>query len=148
MSKKEKYESLLPAAAALVGDERDMIANMANISALVHERMGFQWTGFYIVRGEELVLGPFQGHPACIRIRRGRGVCGSSWERQETLVVDDVFEFPGYIACSGETQSEIVVPVWKGGEVIAVLDIDSEKKCTFDAEDAKALEELVKLFDR
>ena len=125
--------------------ESDMIANMANVSALIHREFGFWWTGFYRVCDGELVLGPFQGPVACTRIPYGKGVCGSSWQRSETIVVPDVEEFPGHIACSSESRSEIVVPVWKDGAIIAVLDIDSERTDTFDQTDKVWLEKIVSL---
>ena len=125
--------------------ESDMIANMANISALIHREFSFWWTGFYRVCGHELVLGPFQGPVACTHIPYGKGVCGSSWQRSETIVVPDVEEFPGHIACSSESRSEIVVPVWKDGAIIAVLDIDSERTDTFDQTDKVWLEKIVSL---
>ena len=124
-TKQERYEALLPQIKAVVEEEADLIANMANLAAMLHETFGFWWTGFYRVEGEELVLGPFQGPMACTRIRKGRGVCGTAWLKEETQVVPDVDKFPGHIACSSASRSEIVVPVWKGEEIIAVLDIDS-----------------------
>ena len=126
-----------------LGDETDPVARMANLVALVHERMHFFWTGFYRVQGEQLVLGPFQGPSACFRIGFGKGVCGSAWKEKRTLVVPDVEEFPGHIACSSLSRSEIVVPVFTAGEVSAVLDIDSKELSTFDATDALWLEKMV-----
>lgn len=125
--------------------ENDLTANMANLSAMIHQAFGFWWTGFYRVAGEELVLGPFQGPIACTRIGYGKGVCGSAWQRGETIVVPDVEQFPGHIACSSESRSEIVVPVWREGRIIAVLDIDSEKIGTFDQTDRIWLEKIVSL---
>lgn len=125
--------------------ENDLTANMANLSAMIHREFGFWWTGFYRVCNEELVLGPFQGPIACTRIAYGKGVCGTAWKRQETIVVPDVEEFPGHIACSSESRSEIVVPVWRDDKVIAVLDIDSEKLGTFDETDKVWLEKIVRL---
>ena len=145
MVKEEKYIQILKEAASLVEGETDLIANMANLAALVHESMGFWWTGFYIVRGEELVLGPFQGPIACTRIRFGRGVCGTAWQRGETVIVPDVGQFPGHIACSSQSRSEIVVPVFAEGKVAAVLDIDSRFLNTFNETDARCLEQLVRL---
>lgn len=145
MVKEEKYIQILKEAASLVEGETDLIANMANLAALVHESMGFWWTGFYIVRGEELVLGPFQGPIACTRIRFGRGVCGTAWQRGETVIVPDVGQFPGHIACSSQSRSEIVVPVFADGKVAAVLDIDSRFLNTFNETDARYLEQLVRL---
>lgn len=143
MTKEEKYISILPQAAALLEGEDDIIANMANLSALLHQAFGFWWTGFYRVAGKELVLGPFQGPLACVHIPFGRGVCGTAWKNGETVVVPDVEEFPGHIACSSESRSEIVVPVKKGGEIVAVLDIDSRELGCFDDIDRKYLEEIV-----
>ena len=142
-SKKELYENLLPQIKALVEGENDIIANMANISACLKDTFNFWWVGFYRVIGEELVLGPFQGPLACTRIRKGKGVCGTAWQKAETIVVPDVDEFPGHIACSSLTKSEIVVPVFKDGKIIAVLDIDSERTANFDDVDKEFLEKLV-----
>ena len=143
MTKEEKYSSILPQAAALLEGEDDNIANMANLSALLHQAFGFWWTGFYRVVGKELVLGPFQGPLACTHIPFGRGVCGTAWKNGETVIVPDVEEFPGHIACSSESRSEIVVPVKKGGEIVAVLDIDSRELGCFDDIDRKYLEKIV-----
>ena len=142
-SKKELYENLLPQIKALVEGENDMIANMANISACLKDTFNFWWVGFYRVINDELVLGPFQGPLACTRIRKGKGVCGTAWQRAETVIVPDVDEFPGHIACSSLTKSEIVVPVFKDGKIIAVLDIDSERTANFDDVDKEFLEKLV-----
>lgn len=128
-----------------LGDETDPVARMANLVALVHERMHFFWTGFYRVQGEQLVLGPFQGPEACFRIGFGKGVCGSAWKEQRTLVVPDVEAFPGHIACSSLSRSEIVVPVFEGGIITSVLDIDSKELAMFDATDALWLEKIVTL---
>ena len=136
----------MPQIAAVVSDESDLIANMANVAAMLHETFGFWWTGFYRVVGEELVLGPFQGPMACTRIRKGRGVCGTAWAEETTQVVPDVDRFPGHIACSSASRSEIVVPVWKDKKVIAVLDIDSAQLATFDDTDRRYLEQIVQLF--
>ena len=144
MTKEEKYQALLPQIEGLVAGEPDLIAKMANVAALLHEEFGFWWTGFYRVVGDELVLGPFQGPIACIRIAYGRGVCGTAWQRGETVIVPNVHEFPGHIACSSATNSEIVVPIVSGGTVIAVLDIDSTDYGTFDATDRQYLEQMVK----
>ena len=141
-SKAEKYASLLPQIEAVVGAESDLIANMANVASMIHETFHFWWTGFYRVIGEQLVLGPFQGPMACTRIRRGRGVCGTAWEQGETVVVPDVEQFPGHIACSSASRSEIVVPIKVNGEVVAVLDIDSERYSTFDDTDRLWLEKV------
>lgn len=143
--KTEKYQMIYKQVRSLLDDESDMVANMANISAILHHEFKFWWTGFYRVCGDELVLGPFQGPVACTRIPFGKGVCGSAWQRAETIVVPDVEEFPGHIACSSESRSEIVVPVWQNGRIIAVLDIDSEHLGTFDATDKLWLEQIVSL---
>lgn len=143
MTKEEKYRQILPQIAALVAGEKDMIANMANIVAVLHETFGFWWTGFYRVEGEELVLGPFQGPIACTRIPYGRGVCGTAWAQDRTIIVPDVHDFPGHIACSSASKSEIVVPVRRNNQIIAVLDIDSADYNTFDAIDRQYLEQIV-----
>ena len=145
MTKADKYKELYKQLDSLLKGENDQIANMANMAALIHETFGFWWTGFYIVKGEQLVLGPFQGPIACTRIPYGKGVCGTSWQRQETIVVPDVEEFPGHIACSSLSRSEIVVPVFSNNEVYAVLDIDSKELATFDETDKEWLEKIVKL---
>ena len=142
------YAELLPQIEAVVSAESDMIANMANVSAILKEAFGFWWVGFYIVKatdaGEELVLGPFQGPLACTRIKKGRGVCGTAWDKGETIIVPDVEQFPGHIACSSLSRSEIVVPVFApGGNVMAVLDIDSEHLATFDVTDKEWLEKML-----
>ena len=144
-TKQERYEALLPQIKAVVEDEPDLIANMANVAAMLHETFGFWWTGFYRVQGEELVLGPFQGPMACTRIKKGRGVCGTAWAEAQTQVVPDVDQFPGHIACSSASRSEIVVPIFKEGEVIAVLDIDSAQLNTFDQTDRRYLEQVVEM---
>ena len=143
--KAEKYALLYKQVAALVKGESDNIANMANIAAMIHSTFGFWWTGFYRVVGEQLVLGPFQGPLACSRIAYGRGVCGTAWKEQATQVVPDVELFPGHIACSSLSRSEIVVPVWRDGVVAGVLDIDSEHLATFDEVDKEWLEKIVEL---
>lgn len=125
--------------------EKDLIACMANVAAMLHETFRFWWTGFYRVVAGELVLGPFQGPMACTRIRKGRGVCGTAWEKEETQVVPDVEQFPGHIACSSASRSEIVVPVVSKGMVVAVLDIDSEHLATFDETDRRYLEQVAAL---
>ena len=149
-SKVERYAALLPQIESVVEDEPDQIARMANVAAMLHETFHFWWTGFYRVvndnEKQQLVLGPFQGPLACTRIRRGRGVCGTAWDRNETQVVPDVDKFPGHIACSSASRSEIVVPVHNSeGRVTAVLDIDSAELATFDDTDRQWLEEIVKL---
>ena len=142
-NKEEKYRELLPQLHALVSTETDLIANLANVAAALKQTFGFFWVGFYLVKGEELVLGPFQGPIACTRIRKGRGVCGAAWAKAETLVVPDVDAFPGHIACSSLSRSEIVVPlIRENGEVWGVLDIDSESLNTFDEIDARFLGEI------
>ncbi|MBO5866342.1 MAG: GAF domain-containing protein [Bacteroidaceae bacterium] len=141
--KEEKYALLYKQIAALVEGESDIIANMANVSAMIHHTFGFWWTGFYRVIGEGLILGPFQGPLACSRIAYGRGVCGTAWKEARTQVVPDVEQYPGHIACSSASKSEIVVPLFKGGEVVAVLDIDSEHLATFDDTDRYWLEKIV-----
>lgn len=143
-SKEEKYRALLPQLKSLIEGEDDLIANLANVSAALKETFHFFWVGFYRVQGEELVLGPFQGPIACTRIRKGRGVCGTSWAKAETLIVPDVDAFPGHIACSSLSRSEIVVPLIRRGvnEVWGVLDIDSENLNSFDEIDARFLEEV------
>ena len=144
-SKEEKYAVLFEQIRSLAEGEDDVIANMANISSMIHQTFGFWWTGFYRVCGQELVLGPFQGPLACSRIRYGRGVCGTAWKEAETIVVPDVDQFPGHIACSSASRSEIVVPVFdaEGKEVKAVLDIDSAELGTFDETDKIWLEKIV-----
>ena len=144
-TKQERYEALLPQIESVVEDENDLIANMANVAAMLHETFGFWWTGFYRVEGEELVLGPFQGPMACTRIRKGRGVCGTAWAKKATQVVPDVEQFPGHIACSSASRSEIVVPVFHEGQVIAVLDIDSNRLATFDNTDRCYLEQIAQI---
>ena len=143
--KQEKYERLLPQVKALCEGEDDGIAKMSNVSALLHAEFGFWWTGFYRVKNGELLLGPFQGPLACVHIGYGKGVCGTAWKERRTVVVPDVEEFPGHIACSSESRSEIVVPVFREGEVVAVLDIDSRELATFDEVDARYLEQVVSL---
>lgn len=145
MNKSETYQSLLPQLKALVADESDAIANMANAAAALHEAFGFWWTGFYRVEGDSLVLGPFQGPIACTRIPYGRGVCGTAWQRGETVVVPDVHAFAGHIACSSASNSEIVVPVIRDGQVIAVLDIDSTDYSAFDETDQLYLEQIANI---
>ncbi len=147
-SKEEQYAMLLPQIEALLEGETDQIARMANVAAVLHETFHFWWTGFYRVEGDELVLGPFQGPVACTRIRRGRGVCGTAWDRCQTQVVPDVHLFPGHIACSSASKSEIVVPLVREGRVVAVLDIDSEHLSTFDETDRKWLEQLAACMTR
>lgn len=142
-NKEEKYRALLPSVRSLMEGETDEIAKMANLAALLHQEFGFWWTGFYRVQGDELVLGPFQGPLACTRIKLGKGVCGTAWARQQTIVVPDVEQFPGHIACSSESRSEIVVPIRNNGKMVAELDIDSRELATFDDTDWRYLEEIV-----
>lgn len=143
--KSEKYALLYKQIVALTEGEPDPIANMANIAAMIHSTFGFWWTGFYRVIDGELVLGPFQGPLACSRIKYGKGVCGTAWKKQKTQVVEDVELFPGHIACSSLSRSEIVVPIWHDNEICGVLDIDSEKLATFDQTDKEWLEKIVEL---
>jgi L-methionine (R)-S-oxide reductase len=140
--KRERYETLIPQIKALVEGESDLIANLANITAALKEGMGFFWVGFYLVKEGELVLGPFQGPIACTRIRKGKGVCGTSWAEDRTLIVPNVDEFPGHIACSSASKSEIVVPFHQGGEVSMILDVDSDRLSDFDEVDQEFLEQL------
>lgn len=144
-TKSDKYEALYPQVEAVVGAESDPIANMANMASMLHETFEFWWTGFYRVIDGMLVLGPFQGPLACTRIKKGKGVCGTAWSTEQTQVVPDVDQFPGHIACSSASKSEIVVPIRKEGEVIAVLDIDSAELSTFDEIDQLWLEKMVQL---
>ncbi|MBR5299570.1 MAG: GAF domain-containing protein [Bacteroidales bacterium] len=146
MSRQERYNGMYGQVLSLIDGEDDLIANMANIASIIHETFGFWWTGFYIVKGECLVLGPFQGPVACTRIPFGKGVCGTAWKLRETVVVPDVKKFPGHIACSSLSRSEIVVPVFRSnGEVGAVLDIDSKDLSAFDETDKVNLERIVSL---
>lgn len=144
-TKEEKYATLLPQIKAVIEGETDLIAKMANVAAMLHATFGFWWTGFYRVIDGELVLGPFQGPLACIRIRKGRGVCGTAWAEGRTVVVPDVMQFPGHIACSAVTRSEIVVPLTCGDDIVGVLDIDSEHLATFDETDSRWLNEIASL---
>ncbi|MCU0335209.1 MAG: GAF domain-containing protein [Chitinophagaceae bacterium] len=145
-SKAEQYEALVPQIAALLDGEPNLVANMANMAAALKEQFGWWWVGFYLADGpDELVLGPFQGPVACTRIRKGRGVCGSSWASASTIIVPDVEQFPGHIACSSLSRSEIVVPLWNGKEIVGVLDVDSEHLDHFDETDKQYLEQIVRL---
>lgn len=144
-SKEDIYSILYSKLEAVLSEEYDIIANMANMSAMIHQAFGFWWTGFYRVADEALILGPFQGPIACTRIPYGKGVCGSSWKRRETIVVPDVEAFPGHIACSSASRSEIVVPIFKDSEIIGVLDIDSTDLNCFDETDKVWLEKIVRL---
>ena len=145
-SKEDQYLSLVPQIKGLISGETNQIANMANIAAALKEQFNFFWVGFYLVEGEQLVLGPFQGPVACTRIAYNRGVCGTAWAKQETLVVPNVEEFPGHIACSSLSKSEIVVPILKDGQCIGVLDVDSAELNTFDDVDVKYLLQIIKYF--
>ncbi len=144
-SKEETYASLLPQLAALVAGEKDLVANMANVAAALKDTFGFFWVGFYCVKGEELVLGPFQGPVACTRIRYGRGVCGTAWQEKQTLVITDVDAFPGHIACSSLSRSEVVVPLLSGNKVVGVLDVDSDQYDFFDETDRLYLEKIAEI---
>ncbi|MFB9844435.1 GAF domain-containing protein [Mucilaginibacter ginsenosidivorans] len=145
--KKEQYESLIPQIEALLYGEPDLVANMANTCAALKEQFKWFWVGFYLIKDGELVLGPFQGPVACTRIGKGKGVCGASWEQEKTLIVPDVEAFPGHIACSSISRSEIVLPLYRGSEVIGVLDVDSEHLGQFDETDAKYLGHILKLIN-
>ena len=149
MEKKEKYELLLQQVECLIAGETNKVGVLANVSAAIHEAMGFFWTGFYLVNDNELILGPFQGSVACYHIPYNKGVCGTAWARRQTVVVPDVEEFPGHIACSSLSRSEIVVPVFNASnEVVAVLDIDSKELSTFDEVDQNYLERIVRIVSR
>ncbi|MGF7232729.1 GAF domain-containing protein [Arachidicoccus sp.] len=146
-NKTEKYQSLIPQIKALIEGEPDLIANMANMASALKMQFNWWWVGFYIVKKEELVLGPFQGPIACTRIKKGRGVCGSAWQQEKTLLVEDVNSFPGHIACSSDSKSEIVIPILIDGNVMAVLDVDSEQLGYFDETDKIFLEEIAHLLN-
>lgn len=144
-TKEEQYQTLLPQIGGLLQGETDLIANLANVAAALKEQFGWLWVGFYLVKDDELVLGPFQGPVACTRIQKGRGVCGSSWAKGETLIVPDVEKFPGHIACSSFSRSEIVIPLIKNGVVVGVLDVDSTELNTFDETDKAYLQKIITL---
>jgi GAF domain-containing protein len=144
-NKQEQYVQLIPQIAGLLEGETDLTANLANICAALHEQFHWLWVGFYLVKEDELVLGPFQGPVACTRIRKGRGVCGTSWQEQKTLIVPDVAQFPGHIACSSRSRSEIVIPIIRNNEVIGVLDVDSEKPADFDETDHHFLAQVIRM---
>jgi L-methionine (R)-S-oxide reductase len=144
-NKAEQYQSLIPQIKGLIEGETDLVANLANVAAALKEQFGWLWIGFYIVKNNELVVGPFQGPVACTRIKKGKGVCGSSWAEANTIIVPDVEKFPGHIACSSLSKSEIVVPVIRNNEVVAVLDVDSADLDQFDTTDQRYLEEIVNL---
>lgn len=143
--KETQYQSIVPQIEALLTGETDLIANLANVSAALKEQFNFFWVGFYLVKDNELVLGPFQGPVACTRIALGKGVCGASWQQKETLIVPDVDAFPGHIACSSASKSEIVIPIIREGKVVAVLDVDSDQLDQFDLVDEKYLTEIISL---
>lgn len=147
-TKEEKYQSLIPQIEALVTGEPDLTANLANIAAALKYGMDFFWVGFYLVKGDEMILGPFQGPIACTRIAKGKGVCGTTWAKGETIIVPDVDAFPGHIACSSASRSEIVLPAFKDGEVALVLDVDSDQLNDFDAIDQQYLEQLMRVIER
>ncbi len=147
-SRETQYENIIPQIRALIETETDSIANMANISAVLKETFNFLWVGFYIVKKEELVLGPFQGRIACTRIKLGKGVCGTAWKDDRTVIVPDVNIFAGHIACDSESRSEIVVPIRYQGKVIAVLDVDSDTENNFSETDAKYLENIIRIFEQ
>ena len=144
-NKIEMYQSIIPQIAALIEGEQDLIANLANIAAALKVQFGWWWVGFYLVKNNELVLGPFQGPVACTRIHKGRGVCGAAWQQEKTIIVPDVEKFPGNIACSSLSKSEIVVPIFSQQQVVGVLDVDSEVLNFFDATDERYLKEIVDL---
>jgi GAF domain-containing protein len=144
-SKEEQYLSLIPQLEALLKDEPDLTANLANTAAALKEQFGWLWVGFYLAKGEELVLGPFQGPVACTRIRKGRGVCGTAWQERKALVVPDVNAFPGHISCNSRSRSEIVVPLIRNGQVAAVLDADSDLHAGFDSTDQRYLDQICSL---
>ena len=144
-NKIEMYQSLIPQIAALIEGEQDLIANLANVTAALKQQFNWWWVGFYLVQNDELVLGPFQGPVACTRIKKGRGVCGAAWQQAKTLIVPDVEKFPGHIACSILSKSEIVIPIFTAHEVVGVLDVDSELFDFFDATDERYLKDIVDL---
>jgi GAF domain-containing protein len=146
-SKESQYDSILPQISSLIDGESDQIANMANICAALKEQFNFFWVGFYMIKDDELVLGPFQGPVACTRIKRGKGVCGSAWEQKKTIIVPDVDLFPGHIACSSASKSEIVIPIIRSGKVIGVLDVDSEELNSFDETDADYLLQILEFIE-
>lgn len=146
-TKEEQYQSLIPQIQGLMEGETDLIANLANIVAALKEQFKWFWVGFYLVKNDVLVVGPFQGPVACTRIRKGKGVCGTSWAEEKTIIVDDVSKFPGHIACSSLSSSEIVVPVIRNNQVVAVLDIDSDQLSFFDTTDQKYLEQVVAMIN-
>jgi GAF domain-containing protein len=146
-TKEEQYESLLPQIKGLLEGEQDLVANLANVAAALKEQFNWLWVGFYLVKNDELVLGPFQGPVACTRIKKGKGVCGTSWAKAETLIVPDVEKFPGHIACSSLSKSEVVIPIIRNNEVLGVLDVDSIELDQYDIIDKKYLEQIVDLIN-
>jgi len=146
-NKEDQYNNLIPQLEGLLHGEDDLVANMSNVSAALKQQFGFFWVGFYLVKQDELVLGPFQGPVACTRIQRGRGVCGSAWEKGITLIVPDVSKFPGHIACSSLSKSEIVIPIKQKGNIVGVLDVDSDSLNAFDKIDALYLEKILGLIE-
>jgi L-methionine (R)-S-oxide reductase len=146
-SRAETYEEIIPQIKALIAGELDIVANLANVAAVLKEAFDFFWIGFYFVKGNELVLGPFQGPVACTRIQKGKGVCGLAWLDKKVIVVPDVDQFPGHIACSSQSKSEIVLPVFKNGEVHLILDIDSDKADDFSEIDEKYLKEIIQIVE-
>lgn len=146
--KAERYKTLVPQIEALIGDEKDVVANLSNIAAALKQTMNFFWVGFYIVKDNQLVLGPFQGPIACTRINFGKGVCGTSWKEKKVILVPDVEEFPGHIACSSDSKSEIVLPAFKNNEVALVLDVDSDQLNDFDSTDEKYLSEVMRFIEK
>jgi GAF domain-containing protein len=146
--KQERYDTLVPQIEALVAGEEDVVANLSNITAALKQTMGFFWVGFYLVKNDQLVLGPFQGPIACTRIGFGKGVCGASWKAQKTILVPNVDEFPGHIACSSASKSEIVLPAFKDGKVALVLDVDSDQLNDFDHIDQRALEQVMRVVEK
>jgi len=148
LSRHQRYQELIPQVQALVVGESDLIANLANIAAALHETFRFLWVGFYLVQQDTLVLGPFQGPVACTRIAKGKGVCGTAWMERRNILVPDVEQFPGHIACSSLSRSEIVLPAFRDGEVFLVLDVDSEELNHFSEEDEKALQEIIRIIEK
>ena len=146
-TKEEQYLALIPQVEGLLMGETDLVANMANVTAALKEQFNFLWVGFYLVKNDELVLAPFQGPVACTRIKKGRGVCGKSWAENTILIVPDVEKFPGHIACSSSSKSEIVIPILKANEIIGVLDVDSAEYNSFDDTDAKYLQQIIKMIN-
>ncbi|TCC90485.1 GAF domain-containing protein [Pedobacter frigiditerrae] len=146
-TKEEQYQSLIPQIEALLYGESDLIANLANLCAALKEQFNWFWVGFYLIKNDELVLGPFQGPVACTRIKMGKGVCGTSWQKAETIIVPNVDEFPGHIACASASKSEIVLPLYKGENIIGVLDVDSEYLAHFDEVDDRYLNQIINLLN-